>query len=39
MLDSSLFGPMEGLAGIVMCGLSVSFFFAIASKIFASPKL
>jgi hypothetical protein len=29
-----LFGPIEGLTGILMCGLSVSFFFAIVSKIF-----
>jgi len=29
-----LFGPIEGLTGILMCGLSVSFFFAIVTKLF-----
>jgi hypothetical protein len=33
-LEWRLFGPIEGLTGILMCGLSVSFFFAIVSKIF-----
>jgi len=27
-----LFGPVEGLAGILMCGLSTAFFFVIVSK-------
>ena len=27
-----LFGPLEGLTGILMCGLSTAFFFAIVSK-------
>src|SRR5439155_4412978 len=27
-----LFGPLEGLTGILMCGLSSSFFFVIVSK-------
>jgi hypothetical protein len=27
------FGPVEGLAGILMCGLSTGFFFATLSKI------
>jgi Ion channel len=27
-------GPMEGLTGILMCGLSTGFFFAIVSRIF-----
>ena len=27
-----LFGPVEGLAGILMCGLSTAFFFIIVSK-------
>jgi Ion channel len=27
-----LFGPIEGLTGILMCGLSTAFFFVVASK-------
>jgi hypothetical protein len=27
-----LFGPVEGLTGILMCGLSTGFFFAILSR-------
>jgi hypothetical protein len=27
-----LFGPLEGLTGILMCGLSTAFFFAVMSK-------
>jgi hypothetical protein len=27
-----LFGPIEGLTGILMCGLSTAFFFIIVSK-------
>ena len=27
-----LFGPLEGLTGILMCGLSTAFFFVIVSK-------
>jgi hypothetical protein len=27
-----LFGPLEGLMGILMCGLSTAFFFAVVSK-------
>jgi Ion channel len=27
-----LFGPLEGLTGILMCGLSTAFFFAIVSR-------
>jgi hypothetical protein len=33
-LEWRMFGPIEGLTGILMCGLSVSFFFVILSKIF-----
>jgi Ion channel len=33
-MEWRLFGPIEGLTGILMCGLSVSFFFAIVSKVF-----
>jgi hypothetical protein len=28
-----LLGPMEGLTGILMCGLSTGFFFAVVNKI------
>jgi hypothetical protein len=28
-----LFGPIEGLTGILMCGLSVSVFFAVVSRV------
>jgi Ion channel len=27
-----LFGPLEGLIGILMCGLSTAFFFVVVSK-------
>jgi len=27
-----LFGPVEGLTGILMCGLSTAFFYAVISK-------
>ena len=27
-----LLGPVEGLTGILMCGLSTGFFFAVVSK-------
>jgi hypothetical protein len=27
-----LFGPVEGLTGILMCGLSTAFFFAVMTK-------
>ena len=27
-----LFGPVEGLTGILMCGLSTGFFFAVVRK-------
>ena len=30
-----LLGPVEGLTGILMCGLSTGFFFAIVTKLFA----
>jgi Ion channel len=33
-LEWRLFGPMEGLTGILMCGLSVSVFFTIFSRTF-----
>ena len=29
-----MLGPVEGLTGILMCGLSTGFFFAIVSKLF-----
>jgi hypothetical protein len=31
-----LLGPIEGLTGILMCGLSAGFFFAVLSRIYAS---
>lgn len=30
-----LLGPIEGLTGILMCGLSTGLFFAIASRLYA----
>jgi hypothetical protein len=29
-----MLGPVEGLTGILMCGLSTGFFFAIVSRVF-----
>ena len=29
-----LFGPVEGLTGILMCGLSIGFFVGVVSKIY-----
>jgi hypothetical protein len=34
-----LFGPLEGLAGILMCGLSTAFFFAVVSKQISNARL
>lgn len=31
-----ILGPIEGLTGILMCGLSASFFFALANRIYRS---
>jgi len=31
-----LFGPVEGLTGILMCGLSTGFFFAVVNKLYSS---
>jgi hypothetical protein len=31
-----LLAPVEGLTGILMCGLSAGFYFALVSRIFAS---
>jgi hypothetical protein len=31
-----LVGAVEGLTGILMCGLSTGFFFAVVSRVFAS---
>jgi hypothetical protein len=33
-----LLGPIEGLAGILMCGLSTGFFFALVTRLYASQK-
>ena len=30
-----LLGPVEGLTGILMCGLSAGFFFAVLTKMYA----
>ena len=32
-----MLGPVEGLAGILMCGLSAGIFFAVVAKIYLSP--
>ena len=31
-----MLGPVEGLTGILMCGLSAGFFFAVVSRIYVS---
>ena len=33
-----LYGPVEGLTGILMCGLSTAFFFAVMSKMFRARR-
>ena len=33
-----LLGPVEGLTGILMCGLSTGFFFAVVSRLYARTK-
>jgi hypothetical protein len=33
-----LFGPLEGLTGILMCGLSTGFFFAVVSRMTAPRR-
>jgi hypothetical protein len=33
-----LLGPVEGLTGILMCGLSTGFFFALVTKLYAAQK-
>jgi hypothetical protein len=33
-----LLGPVEGLTGILMCGLSTGFFFALITKLYAPQK-
>jgi hypothetical protein len=33
-----LFGPVEGLTGILMCGLSTGFFFAVLSKLLVAKS-
>lgn len=32
-----LLAPMEGLTGILMCGWSAAFFFALATKLYSNP--
>jgi hypothetical protein len=34
--DWRLLGPIEGLTGILMCGLSTGFFFATVSKLYSA---
>jgi hypothetical protein len=36
--DWRLLGPIEGLTGILMCGLSTAFFFAVVAKLWAAEK-
>ena len=31
-----LFGPVEGLTGILMCGLSAGMFFAVVNRIYSA---
>lgn len=33
-----MLAPMEGLTGILMCGLSTGFFFVVVSKVFAAKQ-
>ena len=33
-----MLGPVEGLTGILMCGLSTGFFFAVVSRLYAAQK-
>ena len=33
-----LLGPVEGLTGILMCGLSTGFFFAVLSRFLAAKS-
>lgn len=33
-----ILGPLEALTGVLMCGLSTGFFFAVLSRIFVSQK-
>jgi hypothetical protein len=35
-LSWRMLGPVEGLTGILMCGLSTGFFFAVLARIFQS---
>jgi len=36
--DWRLLGPIEGLTGILMCGLSTGLFFALISKLYAAEQ-
>jgi hypothetical protein len=38
-LNWRMLGPIEGLTGILMCGLSTGLFFGIASRLFATKTL
>ena len=37
-LEWRLLGPIEGLTGILMCGLSTGFFFAVVSRLHADLR-
>ena len=37
-LEWRFFGPLEGLVGILMCGLSTGFFFALVSRLYFRGK-
>jgi hypothetical protein len=34
-----MFGPLEGLVGILMCGLSSGLFFAVVNKLFSATRM
>ena len=36
-LEWRMLGPVEGLTGILMCGLSTGFFFAAVTRLFSRP--
>jgi hypothetical protein len=38
-IEWRLLAPMEGLTGILMCGWSAAFFFALATRLYSNPRL
>jgi hypothetical protein len=36
--DSRLYGPIEALTGILMCGLSTGFFFAVLTRLYVANR-